>query len=42
MPENERAQFIDAALERLSRMIGCDVTQLRNEGEARFGQRAAA
>lgn len=38
MPENERAQFIDAALERISRRLGCDVTQLRQEGEAEMGE----
>jgi hypothetical protein len=41
MPENERAEFIDAALERISRRLGCDVTQLRQEGEAQLGERAA-
>lgn len=41
MPESERAEFIDAALERISRRIGCDVTQLRDESEARFGRVAA-
>jgi len=40
MPENERAQFIDAALERISRRLGCDVTQLRQEGEAELGEAA--
>lgn len=40
MPENERAQFIDAALERISRRLGCDVTQLRQEGEAEMGEAA--
>jgi hypothetical protein len=40
MPENERAGFIDAALERISRRLGCDVTQLRQEGEAQLGERA--
>lgn len=42
MPEGERAAFIDASLEILSRRIGCDVTQLRSEGEAQFGERHAA
>jgi hypothetical protein len=42
MPESERAQFIDAALGTLSRWIGTDITTLRNEGEARFGERRAA
>lgn len=40
MPENERAQFIDTALERISRRLGCDVTQLRQEGEADLGEAA--
>lgn len=34
MPEHERAQFIDAALARLSGWLGCDITDLRREGEA--------
>ena len=40
MPEGERAEFIDQALNRLSRMIGCDVTTLRSEGQAQMGQAA--
>jgi hypothetical protein len=40
MPENERAQFIDAALERISARLGCDVTQLRQEGQAELGEAA--
>lgn len=39
MPEHERAAYIDDALGKLSEWIGCDVTTLRNEGEARFGER---
>lgn len=34
MPENERAAFIDQALTLMSRWLGCDVTDLRREGEA--------
>jgi len=34
MPENERARFIDWALQTLSKWLGCDVTDLRREGEA--------
>jgi hypothetical protein len=40
MPENERAAYIDAALERISRRLECDVTQLRQEGEAEIGEAA--
>jgi hypothetical protein len=42
MPEHERAAFIDQALGTLSEWIGCDVTELRNEGEAQFGQQGEA
>ena len=42
MKEHERAAYIDAALDTLSTWIGCDVRELRDEGEARFGERAAA
>jgi hypothetical protein len=41
MPEHDRAEFIDAALERISGRLGCDVTQLREEGEAQLGEKAA-
>lgn len=34
MPENERAAFVDWALNTLSKWLGCDVTDLRREGEA--------
>ena len=34
MPEHERAAFVDWALATLSRWLGCDVTDLRREGEA--------
>lgn len=34
MPENERARFVDWALATLSKWLGCDVTDLRREGEA--------
>jgi hypothetical protein len=40
MTEAERMAFIDQALERLSGLIGCDVTQLRDESEAQFGRAA--
>lgn len=40
MPEAERAKFIDAALERISRRLGCDVTTLRDEAQADFGEAA--
>ncbi len=41
MPESARAEYIDQAVGKLSEWIGCDVTELRREGEARFGERAA-
>jgi hypothetical protein len=34
MPENERAKFIDWALETLSKWLDVNVTDLRREGEA--------
>jgi hypothetical protein len=40
MPEHERASYIDQALEKLSEWIGCDVTQLRDEAQANFGEAA--
>lgn len=40
MPEADRMKFIDAALERISRRLGCDVTQLRDEAQADFGEAA--
>lgn len=40
MPEAERAEYIDQALTKLSEWIGCDVTELRDEGQARFGEAA--
>ncbi|WP_324807152.1 hypothetical protein SH584_11305 [Sphingomonas sp. LY29] len=42
MSETERAEYIDQALAKLSEWIGCDVTELRAEGEVRFGERSAA
>lgn len=33
MPENERAEYITAALEQISRWIGCDVTTLTTEAQ---------
>ena len=41
MKEADRAEYIDQALTKLSEWIGCDVRELRAEGEARFGERAA-
>lgn len=41
MPEHDRAQFIDAALARLSGWLGCDITDLRREGEAQTEREAA-
>jgi hypothetical protein len=38
MPESERAAYIDHALETLSQWIGCDIRELRREGEAQFGE----
>jgi hypothetical protein len=40
MPESERMAYIDQALETLSKWIGCDVTTLRAEGQAQFGEAA--
>lgn len=40
MPEGERMAYIDGALALLSDWIGCDVTDLRREGEAQFGEAA--
>jgi hypothetical protein len=40
MPESERAAYIDHALETLSKWIGTDVTTLRNEAQAQFGEAA--
>jgi hypothetical protein len=40
MPEHERASYIDDALSKLSAWIGCDVTQLRDEAQAQFGEAA--
>jgi hypothetical protein len=40
MPENERAAYIDDALAKLSEWIGCDVTTLRSEAQAQFGEAA--
>ena len=40
MKEAERAEYIDQALTKLSEWIGCDVRELRAEGEARFGEAA--
>jgi hypothetical protein len=37
MTEPDRAQFIDWSLETLSSWLGCDVSQLRQEGEAEMG-----
>jgi hypothetical protein len=40
MPEAERSQFITAALEKISRRLGCDVTALEDEARADFGEAA--
>jgi hypothetical protein len=40
MNEAERMAYIDQALETLSKWIGCDVTTLRAEGQAQFGEAA--
>jgi hypothetical protein len=40
MPESERMAYIDQALETLSKWIGCDITQVRAEGQAQFGEAA--
>lgn len=40
MPEHERAAYIDDALGKLSEWIGTDVTTLKNEGQAQFGEAA--
>lgn len=42
MPENERARYIDQALELLSRWIGTDITTLRSEAQAQYGEGMAA
>ena len=42
MSEAERAEFVTAALERLSQLVGCDVTTLRDEANAQFGEAQAA
>jgi hypothetical protein len=41
MPENLRTEFIDQALGLLSEWIGCDITELRSEAQAQFGEQAA-
>jgi len=40
MPEHQRSEFITAALERISRRLGCDVTTLEDEARADFGEAA--
>lgn len=40
MGEGERADFVDQALEKLSQMVGCDVTTLKSEGQAQLGEAA--
>lgn len=40
MPEDQRSGFITAALERISRRLGCDVTTLEDEARADFGEAA--
>lgn len=40
MPEHDRSEYINGALDRISKRLGCDVTQLRQEGEAEIGRAA--
>lgn len=40
MPEKDRADFIDQALELLSKRLGCDIATLRSEGAAQLGEAA--
>jgi hypothetical protein len=37
MPEHERSEYINAALERISRRLGCDVTEIKQEAESESG-----
>lgn len=37
MGEQERSEYINAALERISRRLGCDVTEIKQEAEAETG-----
>lgn len=39
MPEHERSEYINGALERISRRLGCDVTELKQDAEAETGIR---
>lgn len=39
MPEHERSEYITAALERISRRLGCDVTEIKQDAEAETGLR---
>lgn len=39
MSEHERSEYINAALERISRRLGCDVTEIKQEAEAETGMR---
>lgn len=39
MPEHERSEYINAALERISRRLGCDVTEIKQDAEAESGIR---
>lgn len=41
MSEADRSTYVTAAIERLSQLIGCDITTLRNEAAAQFGEVAA-
>lgn len=40
MPENERSDYINDALAKLSEWIGTDITTLRSEAQAQFGAAA--
>ena len=40
MPEHERSEYINGALDRISRRLGCDVTELKQEAQAELGEAA--
>jgi hypothetical protein len=39
MPEHERSEYINGALERISQRLGCDVTEIKQDAEAETGMR---
>lgn len=39
MPEHERSEYINGALERISKRLGCDVTEIKQDAEAETGMR---